>query len=91
RFLDETELTKYAHATGQTLTPRIVEIDSEDLPQTPSEAQEFLDEVLPQSLATLDTAAGGQPEGVVIRSPDRSTISKLRFRDYEPKTKRNKR
>lgn len=36
-----------------------------------------------QSHCTLDSAAGGRSEGVVIRTRDRSRIVKLRFEDYE--------
>lgn len=31
----------------------------------------------------LDEKAGGRPEGVVVRTLDRSKIAKIRFRDYE--------
>lgn len=36
----------------------------------------------PTTRATID-GPGGKPEGVVIRTPDRKKIAKLRFEDYE--------
>jgi hypothetical protein len=38
----------------------------------------------------LDDAAGGKSEGIVLRSPDRSTIAKARFEDYERTMKKRK-
>ena len=35
------------------------------------------------SAATLDAGAGGRPEGVVLRTLDRSKLAKIRFQDYE--------
>jgi hypothetical protein len=36
----------------------------------------------PRSRVTLDADAGGKPEGIVIRTPDRKVIAKLRLEDY---------
>lgn len=91
RFAAEPELQRLVTAAGQALTPRVTEMEAEDLPQSVQESLEFLEEVLPKSHTTLDARAGGRPEGVVVRSPDRSTISKLRFRDYQELCKGKKR
>lgn len=90
-FVAEPELQRLATAAGQTLTPRITEVDAEELPQGLQESLDFLEDVLSESRATLDAGAGARPEGVVLRSPDRSTISKLRFRDYRELCKGKKR
>jgi hypothetical protein len=90
-FVPETELQRLAAAAGQKLTPRITEIEAEELPQGLQESLEFLEDVLSESRATLDVGAGGRPEGVVLRSPDRKAIAKLRFRDYRELCKGKKR
>jgi hypothetical protein len=38
----------------------------------------------------LDAAAAGMAEGIVIRTPDRSSIAKIRREDYERTLKRRK-
>jgi hypothetical protein len=50
----------------------------------------FLRAHLAETLCRLDDAAGGKPEGIVLRSPDRSTIAKARFEDYERTLKRKR-
>jgi hypothetical protein len=83
RFVPEETLQRLAGLCGLSTTPRLETVASEDLPQTIDDALEFLAEVAPRSQAVLDGSAGGRAEGVVLRTPDRSTISKLRFKDYE--------
>jgi hypothetical protein len=51
----------------------------------------FLKELLPESHAVLDAQAGGRPDGIVLRGPGRSTIVKLRFKDYLKLTKGKRR
>jgi hypothetical protein len=82
-FVPEAELQRLAAASGQGLTPRIAELSAEDMPEGIEESLEFLEEHIPRSQAALDEKTGGQPEGVVVRHPDRSAIAKLRFRDYQ--------
>jgi hypothetical protein len=38
----------------------------------------------------LDGAAGGQAEGIVLRSADRRTIAKARFHDYDRTLRRRR-
>ena len=90
-FVAEPELSRLAVAAELNLTPRIAELDAEELPQGIQESHDFLEEVLAESLATLDSGAGGRPEGIVVRAPDRSAIAKLRFRDYRELCKGKKR
>jgi len=53
------------------------------LPTTLAEAHQFLETYIPKSLGTIDEQAGGKPEGLVIRTPDRKIIAKMRFEDYK--------
>ena len=43
----------------------------------------WLRDRLPASEARLDDAGGGRPEGVVVRTSNRSSIVKIRYEDYE--------
>ncbi len=91
RFLAEGELQKLASTSGVPLTPRIAEIDANELPEGIEEALEFLEETLAKSRATLDAGGGGRPEGLVLRTADRSAIAKMRYRDYRELTGGKKR
>jgi hypothetical protein len=54
------------------------------LPTGIPETHEWLKQALPgKSNAMLDPTAKGQPEGVVVRTPDRKKVVKLRFEDYQ--------
>ncbi|WP_405064682.1 RNA ligase family protein [Kribbella sp. NBC_01505] len=90
-FLNEEELQKLATADGLTLTPRLFTLDATELPDGLEETQAFLSQHLPQTLSGLDDAAVGTPEGIVLRTPDRSTIAKARFQDYARTLKRKAR
>jgi hypothetical protein len=48
----------------------------------------WLESMLPTTLVALDTDAGGSPEGLVVRTADRSRIAKIRFEDYQRHQKR---
>ncbi|MFC4334047.1 RNA ligase family protein [Salininema proteolyticum] len=57
-----------------------------ELPSLPPagwrETEEWLQELVPSTHVALDGGAKGRPEGVVIRHRDRSTITKLRLKEY---------
>ncbi len=89
-FADEATLERIAAKHGLALTPRLFAIDGAELPRGIPETLAFLESRLPESRCRLDEAAGGKPEGIVLRSPDRATIAKARFEDYE-RTLRRKR
>jgi hypothetical protein len=89
-FADEATLELVASQYGLTLAPRLFAIDGAELPQGIPETMAFLRTRLPESLCRLDDAGGGKPEGIVLRSPDRSTIAKARFEDYERTLKKKR-
>jgi RNA ligase len=89
-FADEATLVRVASQYSLTLTPRLFAIAGAELPQEIPETLAFLQTLLPKSLCRLDDDAGGRPEGVVLRSPDRSTIAKARFEDYERTLKKKR-
>jgi hypothetical protein len=89
-FADEATLERVAARHGLTLTPRLFAINGAELPQGIHDTLAFLQTRLPASLCRLDEGAGGKPEGIVLRSPDRSTIAKARFEDYERTLKRKR-
>jgi RNA ligase len=90
RFLDEANLQGLAERHGLMLTPRLFAVSGADLPASTAGMQSFLHERLPKTQCALDAAAGGKPEGIVLRSPDRSTITKARLEDYERTMRRRR-
>jgi len=89
-FAGEAALEEIAAQHGLMLPPRLFTLSSIELPQGISETLTFLRTHLAETRCRLDGAAGGKPEGIVLRSPDRSTIAKARFEDYERTLKRKK-
>ncbi|GAA1089586.1 RNA ligase family protein [Nocardiopsis composta] len=89
-FLPEDELVAAAEKEGFERAPRLGSIDAAELPAGIAGMQEFLAELLPATRAALDDGAGGRPEGVVLRTPDRSAIAKARFQDYRRTLKRRR-
>lgn len=80
-YLSEYALNYFANEISEKITPRIA-IDKK-LPTTIEETYKWLQEALPgRTCAALD-GEGGIPEGIVVRTPDRSKIAKIRFEDYK--------
>ena len=82
-YLSEEDLTTIAEQHGLTLTPRLFTIDATELPVELAATREFLAKHLPTTRSALDEGAAGAPEGIVLRTIDRSTIAKARFQDYD--------
>ncbi len=79
-FADEDRLFDFVTTAALELTPRIT--PDAELP-TPIEATyKWLKRQIPRTLVALDEEAGGRPEGLVVRTRDRSTIAKIRLEDY---------
>jgi hypothetical protein len=53
------------------------------LPMSVESTYNWLKYTISASQARLDPEAPGQPEGVIVRTRDRSRIAKIRFEDYE--------
>lgn len=87
-FLPEDALSRLAEREGVELTPRLATVPADKLPRGVAETSEFLTENLPGTRAALDLDAGGQAEGIVLRTADRSVIAKARFQDYRRTLKR---
>jgi hypothetical protein len=81
-FVSEEDLTATAAEHGLTLTPRLFNIAAADLPTEIGAMGEWLADRLPRTHSALDDGAGGEPEGIVLRTTDRSVIAKARFQDY---------
>lgn len=90
-YLGEDALAETAARDGFTLTPRLFQVDGAELPTELDKTRAFLAEHLPATLSALDDRAGGQPEGIVLRSPDRAVIAKARFADYDRTLRRRSR
>ncbi|MFI1312477.1 RNA ligase family protein [Streptomyces albidoflavus] len=82
QFLSEDDLALTAEENGIEVTPRLGRIPAEQLPTDLSGMQQFLATRLPDTLVALDEGADGRPEGLVLRTTDRSVIAKARVEDY---------
>ncbi len=89
-YLPEPDLVATAQRDSLELTPRLFELDPAELPTEIDKTREFLAERLPRTLSALDEAGAGQPEGIVLRSLDRSVIAKARFQDYDRTLRRRR-
>lgn len=81
-FADTSELPEWAARLGVGTVPLIMETDAIRLPMGLTDTEDWLRGVIPHTKVALDDTARGRPEGVVIRSHDRSRIAKMRFEDY---------
>lgn len=82
QFLTVDELHSVAKLSDIPTVPYLGAIDGSELPQTLQETHDFLLDKIPTTLVGLDDKAKGRPEGLVLRSADRTTIRKARFADY---------
>ncbi|AEV86613.1 hypothetical protein ACWT_5596 [Actinoplanes sp. SE50] len=76
--------------TAFDLAPQLFTMDGADLPADVAGMHAFLGERLPRTLVALDDSGQGRPEGIVLRTADRSVIAKARFQDYERTLKRRR-
>ncbi|MEE2040090.1 RNA ligase family protein [Nocardiopsis sp. CT-R113] len=83
QFANEAQLAQLSHASGLPLTPRLDIIPGSCLPTTVAETHPYLCAIAGETRVALDEDAHGNAEGIVIRTPDRSHIAKVRFKDYE--------
>lgn len=81
-YLHDDELVKVASAADLELAPRLFTIDASGLPRDIDATHQWLTEQAPSTRVALDTDAAGRAEGIVVRTPDRSRIAKLRFQNY---------
>src|SRR5690606_30690857 len=88
RFCTEAALQRAAEAEAIELTPRLETVPGDALPTDIEEMAAFLAGRLPVTRVALDEGAGHQPEGIVLRTADRSVIAKARFQDYTRTLKR---
>ncbi|GAB3896417.1 hypothetical protein GCM10029964_077730 [Kibdelosporangium lantanae] len=90
-FVSEKDLAATAADHGLTLTPRLFTIDAAELPTEIGKTSSWLAERLPRTHSAIDDTAGGEPEGIVLRTTDRSVIAKARFQDYKRTLTRRRR
>ena len=89
-WLAEDDLLHAATEFKLPLAPRLFTLDSDQLPVGVAETRGFLDLRLPATRVAIDGDATGEPEGIVLRSPDRATIAKARFGDYDRTLRRQR-
>jgi hypothetical protein len=88
-YVDADRLVELAKEVGFELVPALFDLDAAQLPTSLEDTHRFL-LGFEWSRCKLDEAAAGVPEGVVVRSPDRGTIAKIRREDYERTLRRRK-
>lgn len=79
-YCNEKMITFYADTLNCQMTPRL---NVSFPPTSISDTLNWLKTVLPSNTNAAIDGEGGKPEGVVIRTDDRSKIAKIKFRDYE--------
>jgi hypothetical protein len=89
QYVDADRLVRIVEKIGVEPVPALFDIDASALPTEIEATYQFL---LGHewTQCKLDGGAAGIPEGVVVRSPDRSRIAKMRREDYERTLKRRK-
>ncbi len=87
-FGDIEDLKSVARDYGLPVVPNLGAVRMGDLPTSLEGMLDFLKRNLPETQAYLDDDGKGVPEGIVLRTHDRSVISKARFQDYERTLKR---
>ena len=88
-YVDTDAIVRLAAEIGFQTVPPLFDANASSLPTDLEGTYQFL-LGFKTSLCKLDDEANGIPEGVVVRSPDRSRIAKLRREDYERTLKRRK-
>ena len=81
-YLNEQELVSFAQHHQIALAPRRATVSWSELPTDVATALDFLTKYAPTSHCLLDTNAQAATEGVVLRTPGRTPIAKLRWDDY---------
>lgn len=83
-FATEDDLTRFSREMMIPLVPRLFSGYGADLPTSLEETANMLDSWGTTRVGLLDGLAGGggNPEGIVLRAPDRSEIAKVRREDY---------
>jgi hypothetical protein len=82
-FIGEDALQIVAKERELSLTPRIFKATQDELPSSVLATKTFLEVALPKTHVYLDDEAQMRPEGIVLRTSDRSVIAKMKFRDYK--------
>jgi hypothetical protein len=90
-FVDEPTLQAIAASHGLEVTPRLLRTQyaKDEVatgiapPRGLKETWDWLKCTIPTSNVKLAKSAQGSPEGIVIRTPDRRKIAKIRFEDYQ--------
>jgi len=83
-FANEDGLQAMAAMADIPLVPRLGEVAGDQLPVKLEDMQQFLADHLKYTGVALDEgAAYGKPEGLVLRTRNRSPIYKARFEDYQ--------
>lgn len=62
--------------------PVVGTIEGSEMPESLVDTQDFLRKWISSSHCKLDEGVSGRPEGLVVRTKDRTSIAKMRYEDY---------
>ncbi|TDC00023.1 hypothetical protein E1091_05765 [Micromonospora fluostatini] len=82
QFWGERQLYLMADELSVPPTPRLGRLSPTELPTTVEETHEWLERIVPHTLASLEDGLLGPAEGVVLRTDGRGLIAKVRFENY---------
>ena len=83
KFADDATLQRAARFQGLPLAPALGTISAKHLPTTLKAMDTWMLDAFPQYSTHVHLEGHhGAPEGLVLRTPDRSIIAKARFQDY---------
>lgn len=83
QWLTESALASLCKSIEVETTPRIA---APSPPESVADTYAWLKSTITRTLAPLHESTRGTPEGVVVRTPDRKLIAKIRYEDYQRTT-----
>lgn len=89
QFVRTDVLAQAAETIDERLVPLLTE--AKPPPASVADTHAWLGVTIASTLAALDVNAQSRPEGVVVRTADRSRIAKIRYEDYQRTAKANRR
>jgi hypothetical protein len=83
-FADEERIQQFAEQLNLEVAPRIELPDGHArLPESNMTGVNWLKGLVPETKVALQSEAGQESEGIVVRAADRSFIAKIRYEDYQ--------
>jgi hypothetical protein len=82
QWLSRNDLLAWCIEFDYPVVPQLGVVAPGGVPRTIEETWGWINTLLTETQVSLDDQAGGKPEGIILRTRDRTNIYKLRFEDY---------